>query len=196
MKGRKPNPANLRAVAADERSGSRTAPPARVGRPPRRPRCPAYFTAEQRREFRAICRELDELGWLSSADANDIVSLALAIDKLRETTEYINLHGAFYTVVIEGRAQKCPACGGKAGVDAAIKCRGCKGTGIVRGRERRERHKAPEVMEQRYAQDTILRLCAALGLDPTSRVRIRAAVGGKAPKRPAEGTGLKAFLSG
>ncbi len=190
MKGRKPNPANLRAVREDERNGGKTT----KVRPPRRPRCPAVLTEGQEREYRAICREIRDLGWLDSADRNMITSLAIAMDKLLRMTEYLNINGEYYWVAVEGRAQKCPACGGKAGV-TDLKCRACKGKGILRGSRRRERHKAPEVMEQRYAQDLVLKYSAALGLDPTSRVRLKQPPSKTVPKKAAVG-GLKAFISG
>jgi P27 family predicted phage terminase small subunit len=190
VRGRKPNPANLRAVREDERNGGKTT----TVRPPRRPRCPTVLTEAQEREYRAICREIRDLGWLDSADRNVIASLAIAMDKLLRMTEYLNLNGEYYWVETEGRAQKCPACGGKAGV-TDLQCRACKGKGIIRGPRRRERHKAPEVMEQRYAQDLVLKYSAALGLDPTSRVRLKAPVAKGQKQQKAPG-GLKAFLGG
>lgn len=197
MKGRKPNPLNLRLVKAEERSGAGGTPPpvkaAAKARGPRRPRCPNGFTEGQEREYRAICRELRELGWLDSADRNMIAALAIAMDKMLRMTEYLNVNGEYYWVATEGRAQKCPACGGKAGT-SDVECRACKGKGVLRGPRRRERHKAPEVMEQRYAQDLVLKYSAALGLDPTSRVRLKVPVRREQPTK--EAGGFKAFLNG
>ncbi len=136
-----------------------------------------------------MCRLIEDQGLLAVSDQGDVISLALARDKLRETTEFLNEHGSYFWVTVEGRPYKCPLCKGRAGIEEGVKCKGCKNQGVIRSKGRQLRQKYPEVMEQRNAQDLIAKLSAALGLDPTSRVRLKGRADTKAPK-----TGFGSYL--
>jgi phage terminase small subunit len=186
MRGRKPNPHRFDLITSEIQVKMPPKAGKKRGRPAGRPVCPAWFSDEQREEFKFACRLLGEEGLLSAADQAVIVALALARDKLRETTTVLNLGTMYEWVTVEGRPYKCPACKGAAARDGGPRCKGCRNRGVIQGRRRRERRKRPEVLEQRYAQEMIAKLSAALGLDPTSRLRLL----GRIVKTPPSGLQL------
>lgn len=111
MRGRKPDP--RRYVLLDGATGE--LPPASgsgKGSRSKRPACPGWFGEGQRKAFASICRRLEEEGLIAAADEADIRALAIAEDRLKITTEFIEENDLTYEVVRGARPYKCPACKG------------------------------------------------------------------------------------
>jgi phage terminase small subunit len=108
MKGRKPDPRRLRLLDGAGEGQLPPGPPSKG----KRPSCPTWFSPGQRKAFASICRRLDQEGLLATADEADIRALAIAEERLRVTTEFIEENELTYEVVRGARPYRCPACKG------------------------------------------------------------------------------------
>jgi P27 family predicted phage terminase small subunit len=103
-RGRKPLPARLRLI-----SGNASHRPIKNEPKPqnKKPRAPKWLIGEGKTAFKRICRELDEMGLLTTADVDIISCLALTIGdliacqmKFRETGSEILIPGRADTAVL------------------------------------------------------------------------------------------------
>lgn len=77
-------------------------------------------------------------------------------------------------------------------IDAADPtCLGCSGKGVIIPEMRESSEKRPEVTDQRYAIEQVASLSAKMGLDVTSRVRVK----GKVKEAPGGPSALRELLS-
>lgn len=160
------------------------------GRPPGRPACPDWLTDGQRREFNLACRLLEEHGLLEVSDQADIICLAIAREQLAAANDA--LKGGRYVVErVPGTFVKCPLCKGEGTRAGGQKCKACRGRGALQKQGRLIRHRRPETQDLKEAQEAIIRLSAALGLDPTSRVRLL----GQSPVRQRQPSALQKLRS-
>ena len=164
------------------------------------PSCPSWFSDEQRDEFKEICRRLEDISCLSRAHVGDIRALAIAQDKLRQTTEFINENGGgYFNIIKTARPYRCPACKGEGIQPSKLReqqpaakskrqrgqrgkpsraalagppCRFCGGKGAIAGKDHKDRVKCPEVTDQRHAIEQVMLLSAKLGLDVMSHNKL------------------------
>lgn len=111
MKGRKPDPRRLRLLDGAGEGLPPQEPPTK-GQKSKRPACPGWFSDGQRKAFASICRRLDQEQILATADEADIRALAIAEERLRVTTEFLEENDLTYEVTRGARPYKCPACKG------------------------------------------------------------------------------------
>lgn len=179
MRGRKRTPLKLVELRGNpgNRPKNTREPKARSGRP----RCPSYLSARAKYEYRAICDELAHMGILAASDWGMVTEAALALADVAEYREMVSKYGKAVVYREQGKPAKCPVCSG-AGRYGDQQCHGCDGKGWVaaQGRVIQERHWW--VYEEHKAWERFHRAASCLGLDPTSRARL------KADKEPETGT--------
>lgn len=174
MKGRKPVPCNV--VQMRGNPGKR---PIRDDLKTRggKPRCPKWFTTEQRVQFRKITRELRGMGIEDAADEGLVVSLAVVTERVHTLTKRMNEFGDQYDAQPPARPYKCPVCNGSAEYKGE-ECHGCGGRGLVFAKTAPKLEQWWWGRELRQQIDQATKLSAELGLTPTARARI-GGLGGK-----------------
>jgi phage terminase small subunit len=134
-----------------------------------------------------VCRLLEDHGLLEASDQGDIVCLAIARAQLSVANDALKA-GRYTVERVPGMFVKCVACRGDGTRTGGQKCKACRGRGVLQKQGRIIKHRRPETQDLKDAQEAIIRLSAALGLDPTSRVRIKGKIGGQPT------SGLQEFL--
>jgi len=95
-----------------------------VGGTQKRPRCPRYFTAEQRSQWFNVLNRLEERDLLSCTPEGNIRALAVYQADFQALDEFITLHGTTYKA--PRRPYMCPACKGTA-IQASVRRKGPTG---------------------------------------------------------------------
>jgi P27 family predicted phage terminase small subunit len=159
VKGRKPKPTRLKVLTGNP--GQRPLN-ADEPMPPRgRPTCPAWLPKEAKAKWRKLVPMLDQLGLLTLADADTLAAYCVAWSELKAATDALERDGRMIEVPVVNR----------------------------QGEEVGQRTVAhPAITHQRSALAAIRQYSALFGLDPSSRVRL------KAPRQGGEEQELDQFI--
>jgi len=71
----------------------------------RRPKCPGYFSAAQKKVWRELVAHVEALGCLATSDALSIERLAVAVVRYRDAVEGLGRTGEFHAFVAKSGAK-------------------------------------------------------------------------------------------